>query len=74
MEKLTGYWKDQNEKYNLPTGCSGAGIVTRAPPITPDRLKEIMEKRGNGNWADVDYSLIPVTLEKLENNGLIKKE
>lgn len=38
------------------------------------RLQEIMEKRGMERWADVDYSSIPVTLEKLENNGLIKKE
>lgn len=40
----------------------------------PYRIQEIMEKRGMESWADVHYSSIQVTLKKLENNGLIKKE
>ena len=36
------------------------------------RIREIMEKRGMDNWADVDYSTLPPILKSLEKEGLIR--
>ncbi len=36
------------------------------------RIKEIMEKRGMGKWADVEYSSIDDILNKMEKNSLVK--
>jgi DNA-binding PadR family transcriptional regulator len=38
------------------------------------RLQEIAEKRGMEAWADIEYSKIPNTLEKLKKDGLINSE
>ncbi len=36
------------------------------------RIREIMEKRGMDNWADVDYSALLPILKSLEKEGLIR--
>lgn len=38
------------------------------------RIREIMEKRGMDNWADVDYSTLPPILKSLEKEGLIRHQ
>jgi DNA-binding PadR family transcriptional regulator len=38
----------------------------------PHRLCEIMEKRGMGNWTDIDFSSVNSILEKLELKNLVE--